>query len=177
MLQSAPLVRPTTPGGMPMKVRISGAGALGWSADGEYRYDATQRNGRPWPRLPDSWSALASEVAGDHPWDSAIVNWYDADASLGWHADINEFDMTRPIVTVSLGDACSWAVREEPGSPVERCRLETGAVTVLEGRARSWFHTVERIIAAPLFSPLQSRGRISVTIRVAGDPRLSNISA
>jgi alkylated DNA repair protein (DNA oxidative demethylase) len=158
-------------------LRLHVAGDLGWSAAGEYRYDATQRNGRRWPRMPESWLKLASEVAGEHPWDSAIVNWYDADASLGWHADINEFDLTRPIVTVSLGDTCSWAVRESPGSPVHRCKLETGAVTVLEGETRGWLHTVDRIIPAPLFSPLRSRGRVSVTIRVAGDPRRSTISS
>jgi hypothetical protein len=29
-------------------------------------------------------------------------------------------------------------------------------------------HTVERIIPAPMFSPLPVRGRVSVTLRVAG---------
>ena len=168
VIREAPLVRPTTTSGMPLRVRMSAAGDLGWVADGEYRYDPAQRSGRPWPAMPQTWLRLANEIGGDLPWDSAIINWYDADASLGWHQDLNEVDLSQPIVTISLGDACSWAVREDKESPISRVRLESGAITLLAGPTRGYFHTVERIIPAPLFSPLREPGRISVTIRVAG---------
>jgi alkylated DNA repair protein (DNA oxidative demethylase) len=118
--------------------------------------------------MPQAWLELANEIGGDLPWDSAIINWYDENASLGWHQDLNEADLSQPIVTISLGDACSWAIREDKGAPISRIRLESGAVTLLAGPTRGYFHTVERIIPAPLFSPLQEPGRISVTIRVAG---------
>lgn len=101
-------------------------------------------------------------------WDSAIINWYDEDAALGWHRDLAERDRTLPIVTISLGDACSWAIRADESSPVSRCRLESGDVTVLAGPSRGYLHTVERIIAAPLLSPLKARGRLSITLRCAG---------
>lgn len=168
-LDQAPLVRPRTPNGLPMRVRVSACGALGWVGDGAYRYDGAQADGRPWPPIPRRWRELADEVVstGPMPWDSAIINWYDEEASLGWHQDQAEFHRSLPIVTVSLGDACSWAIRD-PDGQVHRIRLESGAVTVLEGATRNWAHTVERIIAAPMFSPLKSRGRISVTLRVAG---------
>ena len=168
VLRAAPLVRPMTSFGMPMRVRVSAAGKLGWVGDGEYRYDPTQRGGRPWPMMPQAWLELANEIGGDLPWDSAIINWYDENASLGWHQDLNETDLSKPIVTISLGDACSWAIREDKESPISRVRLESGAITLLAGPTRGYFHTVERIIPAPLFSPLQEPGRISVTIRVAG---------
>jgi len=151
-----------------MRVRVSAAGKLGWVGDGAYRYVERQGDGRPWPPIPKDWSGLADGVAGKHPWDCAIINWYEPGAALGWHADVNEKDKTKPIVTVSLGDACSWAVRANEKSPVLRARLESGAVTVLEGETRLWLHTVERIIPSPLFSPLNCRGRVSITLRVAG---------
>lgn len=168
ILQAAPLVRPKTPNGLDMRVRVSAAGALGWVGDGAYRYDSHQRDGRPWPAMPSQWAAIADMVAGPHPWDSAIINWYDVAASLGWHKDQAEQDTSLPIVTISLGDAASWAVRAHDAAPVTRCRLESGAVTLLAGPTRGYLHTVERIIPTPLFSPLRTRGRISITLRVAG---------
>ncbi len=167
VLRAAPLVRPRTPSGMPMRVRVSAAGDLGWVGDGEYRYSATQAGGAKWPPMPERWRRLSTRFAGDHAWDSAIVNWYEPGASLGWHRDGAEADTSLPIVTFSLGDSCSWAVADENGNN-HRARLESGAVTVLKDATRNLAHTVERIIANPLFSPLSSRGRISVTVRVAG---------
>lgn len=169
ILKEAPLVRPTARGGHPMKVRISGAGSFGWTAEGgAYRYDKSQRNGKPWPAIPSRWSDLASEVAGKENWDSAVINWYEEGASLGWHQDLEERDHSKPIVTVSLGDSCSWAVRASKDDPITRARLGSGWVTILSEGTRMYFHTVERIIAEPLLSPLKTRGRISVTLRVAG---------
>lgn len=167
IIKEAPLVRPHTPNGLPMRVRVSAAGALGWVGDGAYRYDETQKNGKAWPAIPSVWAEVASEVAGDQPWDSAIINWYDTDASLGWHQDKGERDLSLPIVTISLGDACSWAVQDDAGK-AHRTRLESGDITLLAGLDRNRMHTVERIISAPLLSPLRTRGRISITMRVAG---------
>ena len=178
VIRESPLVRPRTPNGLAMRVRVTSAGRLGWVGDGAYRYTDRDSRGKPWPAMPDSWRETADRVAGPHPWDSAIVNWYDPDASLGWHRDQSEVDRTLPIVTISLGDSCSWAVRLDEDSPISRTRLETGDVTLLAGPTRMALHTVERIIAAPLFSPLGgTRGRISITIRVAGDPGMDRTSS
>lgn len=166
--RAARLVRPVTPGGIAMRVRVSAAGRLGWVGDGAYRYADRDRHGKPWPLLPPRWAELADAVAGPHPWDSAIVNWYDPGAALGWHVDMAEADTQLPIVTISLGDAASWAVRADERAPITRCILETGAVTLLAGPTRRYRHTIERIIPSPLLSPLLGRGRISITLRVAG---------
>lgn len=168
IIKASPLVRPHTPNGLPMRVRVSSCGALGWVGDGAYRYSPRDGSGRLWPPMPERWKLLASMVAGDHAWDSAILNWYADDAALGWHQDRGERDTSLPIVTISLGDACSWAIRADEGSPVSRCRLESGDVTLLAGPTRGYLHTVERIIPAPLFSPLDKPGRLSITLRVAG---------
>lgn len=172
LLRDAPLVRPETPSGMPMRVKVSAAGTLGWtgSRDG-YRYSKTQRSGHPWPGIPEQWTNLASRFGGAHPWDSCIINWYEPGASLGWHQDLSEHDRSYPIVTVSLGDSCSWAVKPSVDGHASRCVLDSGQVTVLQGESRSWYHTVERIIPSPILSPLgATRGRVSLTFRVAGLP-------
>jgi alkylated DNA repair protein (DNA oxidative demethylase) len=134
ILRQAPLVRPKTPNRLPMRVRVRAAGDLGWVGDGAYRYDQRQQDGKPWPAMPKHWAEVATRVAGEHPWDSAIINWYDESASLGWHRDQSEADRSLPIVTISLGDSCSWSVRPNEDEPLSRCRLETGAVTLLAGR-------------------------------------------
>lgn len=168
VINASPMVRPRTPNGIPMRVRVTAAGRLGWVGDGAYRYDSRDSRGREWPPIPTDWTDLADCAAGIRPWDSAILNWYDPDASLGWHRDLAERDREQPIVTISLGDACSWAIREDDRSPISRCRLESGDVTLLAGPTRDYLHTVERIIPAPLFSPLPKPGRLSITLRVAG---------
>jgi alkylated DNA repair protein (DNA oxidative demethylase) len=168
VLKVSPLVQPSTPNGLPMHVRVSAAGALGWVGDGAYHYSPTDSRGKPWPPIPESWLEIADLAAGIHPWDCAILNWYGPGASLGWHRDLSEADLSLPIVTISLGDACSWAVRLDEDSPISRTRLESGEITLLAGRNRMALHTVERLIDAPMFSPLASRGRVSITLRVAG---------
>jgi alkylated DNA repair protein (DNA oxidative demethylase) len=151
-----------------MRVRVSAAGQVGWVGKGSYHYSHEQESGHLWPPLPKLWHDIASAAVGEeHPWDCAIINWYDADASLGWHRDLAEKDRSKPIVTISIGDACSWAVRVDDDSPITRTRLESGDITVLEGRTRLALHAVERIIPSPMFNPLRSPGRISITMRVA----------
>lgn len=167
VLRQSPLVRPTTPNGMPMRVRVSAAGRVGWVGDGAYRYDELDSRGRAWPDMPQRWADIATRIAGNFPWDCAIINWYDEGASLGWHRDQSERDKTLPILTISLGDAARWAIRETEGAPVSRCTIRSGDITVLCGTTRNWLHSIERITPEPLLSPLKSRGRVSITIRVA----------
>jgi len=176
VLRQAPLVQPVSRGGKPMSVKVSAAGALGWtgSVDG-YAYSPTQENGNPWPEIPASWRAIADAAAaaatGKYvavPWDCAIINWYDENAKLGWHQDKSERDREQPIVTISLGDAAMWAIKQFEDSKPSRCQISSGDVTVLAGPTRSYFHTIERVTPEPMFSPLSKRGRVSVTLRVAG---------
>jgi len=172
VVRRSPLIRPRTPGGRNMRVLVSAAGKLGWVGDGAYHYSPVDARGMPWPQMPATWSRIATEVAGPQPWDSAIINWYALGSGLGWHRDLAEVDTSLPIVTISLGDSAWWAIREREGAPVSRCEVTSGGVTLLEGRLRLYEHTIERITPNPLFSPLRKPGRISITIRVAGEPCL-----
>ncbi len=177
IIRRTPLRRPTTPSGAPMRVRVTAAGKLGWIGDRSgYRYAPHDISGAPWPKLPAAWRSTASRFAPDvtpGQWDSAIVNWYDADAALGWHQDKSEADLTLPIVTISLGDSASWAVREHvDNAKASRVQIDSGAVTLLAGPTRDYEHTIERIIPAPMLRMLcgmEKPGRLSITIRVAGE--------
>jgi alkylated DNA repair protein (DNA oxidative demethylase) len=173
VLNQARLFRPRARGtGQPMKVRVSAAGRLGWIGDETgYRYTPTQLNGEPWPDMPEEWVSIYQRVTGTTliP-DSAIINWYDPGASLGFHQDLSEHDLSLPIVTISLGDSASWAIKAHAEDKPSRCIIDSGAVTLLAGPTRLYYHSIERVIAAEMLSPLKRRGRYSITIRVAGRP-------
>jgi alkylated DNA repair protein (DNA oxidative demethylase) len=191
----APGQRPHAIGGSAMHVKVASAGRLGWWGDGKsYRYLSRQPSprgmvGAPWPPIPAEWVELWRRFTGrsDEP-DTALVNWYPGDdprASLGWHADRTEHDLSLPIVTVSLGRAV-WAVRRKEGAPVSRCTLEPGAVVLLDGPTRLLEHSIERLLdyddqltlgvappPPPPFAPHPppvDNGRLSITLRIAGDP-------
>jgi len=167
---ASPPVQPRARGGQPMSVRVTSAGYLGWVGDGDYSYRPTDARGRPWPPIPAEWVEIADRVAGgEHPWDSAILNWYAPGAKLGEHRDLAESDRSWPIVTISLGDAATWTVRDDAGK-LHRARLESGDVTLLcvEDGTRLALHSIDRVISAPLLSPLPRPGRASITLRVAG---------
>ena len=205
VIQAAPLVHPVAIGGQPMSVRITSAGELGWVADGSgYRYTSKDSRGFPWPRIPGEWIEISNRAVAldprhdDRPpaWDSAILNWYPVGAKLGPHRDKSEHDRTRPIVTISLGFAARWAVEverrgvDEQGREViswewSRCRLTSGAVTVLAGEMRNVTHTIEGIVEpkdgaqADMFAAVEPSpivdaagnvvpGRLSITVREAG---------
>jgi len=167
VIAAAPLFKPIARGGLPMSVEITGAGALGWIADGRsYRYTRTQADGRPWPPMPREWIEIYQRAARVRfeP-DSAIINRYRAGAKLGRHADRSERDTSLPIVTISLGDPGRWAIWTDGNA--SRCVLQSGDVTLLAGPTRDLEHAIEGIDADPMFS-LTPGLRTSVTMRCAG---------
>ena len=209
VMEAAPMVRPVAIGGLPMSVRITSAGDLGWVADGTgYRYAPKDARGYPWPRIPGEWIEISNRAVAADPrhdgrdvaWDSAILNWYEPGAKLGPHRDTSEHDRTRPIVTISIGYAARWFVEVERHGFDElgratlafdrsRCRLPSGAVTVLAGEMRGAMHAIEGLILpedydanpqtgmfyeAPEPSPIVDErgfvvpGRLSITLREAG---------
>jgi alkylated DNA repair protein (DNA oxidative demethylase) len=150
-----------------MSVLVTSAGRYGWVGDGEYRYSEVDSEGKPWAPIPSEWIEIANRVAGgEYPWDCALVNWYGPGSKLGEHADVGERDRSLPIVTISLGDTAIWTVRLQPSDPICRARLESGHVTLLAGETRLALHSIERVVACPMFSPFGKPGRASVTMRV-----------
>jgi alkylated DNA repair protein (DNA oxidative demethylase) len=189
----APLARPTMLDGVPLTVRVTSWGDLGWWADrGGYRYvDRHPVTARPWPAIPPELRRLAAacvEAANEagaglegglaEVFDSCLVNFYDDGASLGWHVDRTEQDRHTPILNVSIGATARFEIEEVEGPglgdrTVHRVPLLSGDVVIMAGAARLARHRIAKIEPVPaqegLFgsaprSPLRS-GRISLTFR------------
>jgi alkylated DNA repair protein (DNA oxidative demethylase) len=170
VVAESPLYTPVMPrSGQPMSVRMTNCGTLGWVTDQErgYRYQSTHPvTGRPWPAIPGMLLDIWSETSGtDIQPEACLVNYYGPEAKMGLHQDKDEGELSAPVVSISLGDACLFRVggvrREERTISF---RLESGDVVVIGGESRLAFHGVDRIY--PGTSALLKReGRINLTLR------------
>ena len=170
----APFFASTMPRtGKPFSVRMTNLGSLGWVSDraGGYRYQATHpETGRPWPPIPDAVLAVWRAVA-DYPQDpeACLVNYYGTGARMGLHQDRDEEDLTAPVVSISLGDACRFRIGETTrGGPTRSLKLASGDVIVLGGPSRLAFHGVDRLYPGTstlLAGWFPEGGRINLTLR------------
>ena len=166
----APLFVPVMPKtGTPMSVRMTNCGSLGWVTDKEngYRYQANHPvTGRPWPKMPPELLEIWNETSGtDKQPEACLINYFTESAKMGLHQDKDEQDLSCPVVSISLGDACLFRVggtrREDPTGSF---RLTSGDVVVLGGEGRLCFHGVDKIY--PTTSTLlKNGGRINLTMR------------
>lgn len=169
VVRAAPLYHPEMPRtGKPFSVRMTNCGSLGWVSDRSgYRYqDRHPVTGELWPAIPPRllalWEALS---ACDRPPEACLVNFYDDSAKMGLHQDRDEKDLSAPVLSVSLGDACLFRVGETSRTgPTRSFRLESGDIVVLGGEGRLCFHGVDRIYPSTS-TLLKSGGRINLTLR------------
>lgn len=169
ILRAAPLVRPDTPMGKPMSVRMSAAGSVGWVSDRSgYRYAAAHPQGTPWPAIPSSLLDLWADLAGvDRAPDSCLINYYDQSARMGLHQDKDEADFNWPVLSVSLGDDALFRMGNPTrGGGTDSHWLQSGDVVLMAGPARLAFHGVDRIRSGSS-RLLPKGGRINLTLRVA----------
>jgi alkylated DNA repair protein (DNA oxidative demethylase) len=166
----APFYIPITPGGLPMRVEMTGLGPLNWITDAAgYRYEAVHPvTGRPWPPMPgallDLWTELADPVT---PPDACLVNLYRPGARMGLHQDRDEADFGFPVLSVSLGDAAVFRIGGRKRSdPTRSLRLSSGDVCLLGGEARLAYHGVDRILGGSS-RLIPGGGRINLTLRRA----------
>jgi len=87
--------------GLPMSVRMTNCGPLGW-----YRYEPLHpETGQPWPPMPpmllDLWATLTGYPK---PPEACLVNVYSAEAKMGLHQDRDEVDFDAPILSVRAAD-------------------------------------------------------------------------
>lgn len=166
--EAAPFVRPVTPWGKPMSVRMTSAGRCGWGASTKgYSYAPAHPSGVPWPAIPESvlsvWSAVAKTERAP---DCCLINYYDAKARMGLHQDKDEADFAFPVVSISLGDSALFRVGgTERSDSTKSIWLNSGDVAVLSGAARLAFHGIDRIKSGTS-TLLDKPGRINVTLRV-----------
>jgi alkylated DNA repair protein (DNA oxidative demethylase) len=175
VIAAAPLFVSRMPkSGLPMSVRMTNCGPLGWMSDKDkgYRYEPRHpETGAPWPAMPqmllDAWADL---TACPKPPEACLVNVYDEAAKMGLHQDRDEADFEAPILSLSLGAACRFRLggtrRADKTIAFELC---AGDALVLSGPARRCFHGVDKILPSlltPLPAPLAGQGaRVNLTLR------------
>jgi len=168
VVKIAPLMRPVTPAGKPMTVRMSAAGRLGWITDRTgYRYSATHPNGQTWPAIPDKVLDIWHGVTGmDRTPDCCLINYYDASARMGLHQDRDEGDFEWPVLSISLGDTAIFRMGGvQRSDPTRSVRLESGDVVVMGGASRLAYHGIDRVLPGTS-TLLRDGGRINLTLRV-----------
>jgi alkylated DNA repair protein (DNA oxidative demethylase) len=176
VIEAAPLFRPVMPRtGKPFSVAMTNAGPLGWVSDkqGGYRYQETHpETGKPWPPIPQSLLGLWQFVAGygAEP-ECCLVNYYGPDAKMGLHQDKDEEALDAPVVSVSLGDRAMFKVKgpDRSGPSSWSVKLSSGDVAVLAGKARMYFHGIDRIYPGTS-TLLAEGGRINLTMRRVTHP-------
>jgi DNA oxidative demethylase len=171
---AVPAYVPTVRGGGQMHVRML---CLGRHWNGRtYAYEPVRSDfdGLAAPPLPDTFRALAREIAAAAGMtleaDLCILNCYDADGRMGLHQDKDESAASLaagiPVVSISLGDTARFLFgglkRREPVTPY---LLESGDAFVFGGPARLRYHGVTKILPGTAPPELGVTGRFNLTLR------------
>ena len=98
-----------------------------------------------------------------------FANYYRAGDALAGHVDDAEVDMSKPIVSVSLGCPCVSPGRDEPGRGADRGVDAIGDAVALTGPSRRCYHGVPRIFVCGRGMRGRTRGGVGVP-RVAREP-------
>ena len=168
IVRAAPLMQPVTPGGRPMSVQMTAAGAFGWLTDRQgYRYATHHPDGQAWPPIPETILAIWRDLCGvTRLPECCLVNFYGADARMGMHQDKEEESFDWPVLSISLGDDGLFRMGgAERGGKTQSIWLESGDVVVMGGTARRAYHGVDRIRFGSS-NLLQHGGRLNLTLRV-----------
>lgn len=170
---AAPFRHMVTPGGFTMSVAMTGCGEVCWITDRKgYRYSRVDPlNGQPWPRMPQSFSALAASAAEEAGYrdfrpDSCLINCYIPGARMSLHQDRDERDFAHPIVSVSLGLPATFQFGGiNRADPVSKHVLSHGDVVVWGGPSRLFYHGVLTLKKGE--HPRLGARRINLTFRSA----------
>jgi len=169
-----PAYVPVVRGGGKMHVRML---CLGRHWNGKtYTYEPTRSDfdNLPAPPLPDSFRALAGEIAAAAGMsldvDLCILNYYDADGRMGLHQDKDEsadsIAAGFPVVSISIGDTARFLFGGlKRKDPVESILLQSGDAFVFGGPARLRYHGVSKIVAQTAPIELALAGRFNLTLR------------
>lgn len=173
VVRQAPFRHMLTPAGKRMSAALTSCGRVGWVTDrAGYRYKARDpSSGLPWPPMPAPFATLAREAAhaGAFPAfepDACLINRYLPGTGMALHQDKDERDLGAPIVSVSLGVACTFLFGGlSRSAPTRRTVLEHGDVVVWGADSRLCFHGVERLPREA--HPELGSQRINLTFRRA----------
>ena len=86
---------------------------------------------------------------------AAIVNYYSLKSAMGGHRDDSELDITKPVVSFSLGLPAVFMIggKTKEEGPVVPLLLRPGDVMLLGGDSRLNFHRVARILSEEVVLP------------------------
>ncbi|MCF6472838.1 alpha-ketoglutarate-dependent dioxygenase AlkB [Nonomuraea sp. MG754425] len=145
-----------------------------------YTREATDVNGARVLPFPDWMIRLGRRALQDtghdpdtvraYTPDTALVNYYDANARMGMHQDKDETSCA-PVVSLSVGDTCTFRFgnTESRGRPYTDLVLASGDLFVFGGPSRLAYHGVTKVHTntAPEGCGL-GHGRINITMRMTG---------
>ncbi|MEU8827635.1 alpha-ketoglutarate-dependent dioxygenase AlkB [Streptomyces sp. NPDC048636] len=173
-----PIRRTRLPNGGVMSVRTV---CVGWHwKPYAYTRTADDVNGARVAAFPD-WmvemgrralvAAYEDERAADgYTPDTALINFYDAQAKLGMHQDKDERS-SAPVVSLTVGDTCVFRFgnTETRTRPYTDLELASGDLFVFGGPSRYAYHGVPRILPGT-GDPATglTAGRLNITMRVTG---------
>jgi DNA oxidative demethylase len=121
--------------------------------------------------VAEAYGAESAEAVRYAP-DAAIVNLYAPESRLGLHQDAEE-PSEAPVVTISLGDTCTFrfAGVDRRTGPFTDVELRSGDLLVFGGSTRRIYHGVPKVFASTAPGGLGlPPGRLSITIRETGLP-------
>jgi alkylated DNA repair protein alkB family protein 1 len=108
----------------------------------------------PFQEIPTKLAELAARLAkpamqeGTFKAEAAIVNFYGPDDMLGGHVDDMEADMSKPIVSISLGCKAIFLLGgSSRDTPPAAMFVRSGDVVLMAGSARHCFHGMPRIFS------------------------------
>jgi alkylated DNA repair protein (DNA oxidative demethylase) len=175
----AGLRHPRVPAGHLMSVQ---AVCLGWHwYPYAYTRTADDTDGTPVKPFPEqlvragraavatAYGAGSPEAASYRP-DAAIVNLYPDGARLGLHQD-GEEPSDAPVVTISLGDTCTFRMAgvDRRTGPFTDLEMRSGDLLVFGRENRRIFHGVPRVTPGTAPDGLGlAPGRLSITLRETG---------
>jgi alkylated DNA repair protein (DNA oxidative demethylase) len=162
----------TTPYGKPYKVINANFGLYGWFSDNSgYHYSKVHPITKaPWPKIPNSILETVFKLTNltdhkDFKPESCYINFYFKDSSLGLHQDNSEKNLTKPIVSISIGDTAEFLLGGiNKKDKLETVFLKSGDCYVQGGESRMCYHQVKGIFKSNS-EALPEGGRINLTIR------------
>ena len=166
---------PVMPSGLKFHCSQTSCGKVGWLSDRKgYRYSPINPvTNQPFAAMPTELIEIAQTLAklvgeSDYQPETCLINFYPANgkSKLGLHQDNTEQNLKPCIISISLGDDCSFVVGSNRSrkDPLEGILLRSGDVLILHGDSRLAYHGVQRIL--PKTSKLlKNNGRLNLTIR------------
>lgn len=155
---------------------------LGWHwRPYAYSRTADDAGGAPVAEFPEwlgDWGRAAvaeaygwvDESAGGYRPDTALINFYDEQARMGMHRDVDE-RTDEPVVSLSIGDQCVFRFgnTENRHRPYTDVHLDSGDLFVFGGASRFAYHGVPSVRPGTSDPRTGLRsGRLNITMRVTG---------